>query len=146
MILDSQQLIKDFLLQYYQNAKAKNSKFSKRSFAKKLEISSSSLSEIITGKRKVSYKKALALASKINLHHQDLVRLRFSYEQNKKFENLNKLNLKLKEVVIEKEDFEIIFEWEYFAIIALIRTSDFKNDLKWISKRLIFQNQNCKHV
>jgi len=49
VVLDEQQLIKNFLSQYFFEVQGRNSRFSIRAFAKKLGVSSSALSEILRG-------------------------------------------------------------------------------------------------
>ena len=43
---------------------------------------------------------------------------------------------------ISLDQFQVISEWYYFAILSLAETEDFKPDAKWISKRLQYFNDS----
>lgn len=136
MVLDEKQTVADILKSSYQKLRTKNPLYSKRAFAKKLGVSSAALSEILNCKRAISKTKALALAAKINLNSKDNARLTAAFENTEKLAKLKKRTNPRKEVLLEKSEFDLMSDWRYFVFMALIQTADFKNDPKWIAKRM----------
>jgi uncharacterized protein (TIGR02147 family) len=127
------------ILQFdYEVKKKKNSRFSMRSYAKMLGISSGRLSEILSGKSPLTEKKARSIIDKLSLDTQDkqyflrLVENEYHFRsqtrgQTKTTTTTRKLNI---------EEFSVICDWEYFSLMALIETSTFKSESKWIAKKL----------
>ncbi|KYG67000.1 hypothetical protein AZI86_08235 [Bdellovibrio bacteriovorus] len=136
MILDEQQHIRQVLTDYFVRASQKNPSFSLRAFAKKLEISSSALSEIMRGKRKISLSKALILASKIGLSDKEIQKIRSIFERKSSIDKLTKLSNPFREVILKPNEFDLLADWKFFAIVALMRTKGFKSENSWIAKRL----------
>lgn len=117
----------------YLLAKAKNSAFSMRAFAKKLSVSHSSLSEILKGKRTISRKMAARLLEKLALDPKEsraLLELFPTGKQNSRSSEL------VPYLELSSDVFHVTAEWYYFAILSLCETADFKADPRWISRRL----------
>ena len=136
MILDSKQVFANLLKKYLEHAQKKNSKFSMRALAAKLKLSSAALSELINAKRPISQSKALDIAAKIPFSKLDTITLTKSFEKNKSLNKLKSRSNPRKEILISESEFDIMADWRYFAFMALTRTTDFKSDVSWISKRL----------
>lgn len=126
------------ILQFdYEAKKKKNSRFSMRSYAKMLGISSGRLSEILSGKSPLTEKKARSIIEKLSLDTQDKQYFLRLVENENHFRSqtrgqsqtttTRKLNI---------EEFSVICDWEYFSLMALIETSTFKSETKWIAKKL----------
>jgi uncharacterized protein (TIGR02147 family) len=110
-----------------------NPSFSQRAFAKLLGMSPGSLSEIMAGKRKLTYKNALKIASKLGLSKIDtknfVLLLDDTKEEKQKREGF-------KDRQLSDDVFSIISNWYCFAILNLVDCVGFKWGLAWISKRL----------
>ncbi len=121
----------------------KNPGFSLRAYAKKLELSPSALSEILNGKRKISEKMAVRIFQRMNLapeatqpvlnlfgnKKQDLDFIENTTEETDTPANIDFLRL-------SSDQFNLIAEWQHFAILSLLETKNCKSDIAWIAKKL----------
>lgn len=115
--IDLKQVIQEELLR----KQKRNPRFSLRKMAEQLDIPAGRLSEILSGKRKVSTK----LASKI------LPKIEFMVE-GIDFYNKDAAAFH----ILPDDSFHAIADWYHFAIINLIETDNFRLDETWIAKRL----------
>lgn len=107
-------------------------KYSMRSFAKKLGVSQTELSEVINRKRKPSSRLILSFFKICSKTQAEYLGRMFSLERaglklRKKDKHLYKL---------EEQQFKMMAEWEHFAILSLFQTVDFNSDPAWIAKRI----------
>lgn len=107
----------------------KNPSFSLRAFARQLDIESSSLSQIINGKRTLTDRMCKRLAPKLNLspfETEKLMNGQAFFEKAKKntFKTLN------------EDHYETIAEWYYYAILELTHVNNFQPTNEWIAKVL----------
>jgi uncharacterized protein (TIGR02147 family) len=122
--------------------KIKNPQFSLRAYAKKLDLSPSALSEILNGKRKISKKMASRILDRMNLSPAESNKVLDLFDKKAKgldFEespttdtgpaNINFLQL-------SSDQFNMIAEWQHFALLSLMETKGFKSDVPWIAKKL----------
>lgn len=128
-----------------------NPKYSLRAFAKFLGLSPGELSEIIRGKRKLSFKKAVVISQRLGLSSSEknyfmslLEREEAAFEAGEGVEvELPKGNdLDSKEIQVEI--FKLISDWECFAILTLSECIDHRWDLPWIAKRLGISQTQAK--
>ncbi len=103
----------------------KNPSYSLRAFAKDLDINDSTLSKYISGKRKISPQKIIALGKKLGLNDKSLTEIA---SNGNNLLNKNEINLSV-------EKFNLMSEWYFDAIIEIIKT-DSSMDLKSIAKKL----------
>lgn len=132
------QLLGKVLLDY-QSRRAKNPAFSLRAYARFLGIPPSGLSDIFNGKRKISRKMGNKIASRISIPAD--VSAEISRSLKGKY---SKLESGEKFVVMERETFEVISNWHYFAIISLSELDHFVGKPKWISKHLGISEAKAK--
>lgn len=102
----------------------KNPQYSLRSFAKKLGVSSGTVSDILNGKRSVTKKMLSKLQQKLELAPTEIEKLYHPVEKPVHFEELS----------IEK--FNLLSDGIHFSILSLINTEDFHYDLDWMARRL----------
>ncbi|MEX1099793.1 MAG: TIGR02147 family protein, partial [Bacteriovoracaceae bacterium] len=114
---------------------SKNNQFSLRAFARLLEVSPASLSEFLNGKRNLSPKMLKKLAEKLCLGPEDLNVLNEKIVREKKGLN-HKSNGSKKNVQLQNDQYYLVADWHYYAILCLAETPEFKEDCEWISKRL----------
>lgn len=133
--LNVQMLLNRKLLEY----KSINPSFSIRSLARKLQMQPSATNEILKGKRRVSLKKAEAIAEKLLLNPSERAELfrHFQKTLKPKKEELSVLKL-------SAQQFAAVSEWTYFAILSLIKTKNFKSDPRWIAQRLGINEQKVE--
>ena len=109
-------------------AKLRNPAISLRSFAKRLGVQASALSEILNGKRSVTDKMGKRILNGLGLNETD-----FKDEQKK-------------DITLSSLEFKIISDWYYFAILSLAEIDDFSIDSSWIAKRLNISQKEAKNA
>jgi len=108
------------LLSWELNERSKrNPSYSLRAFAKQLNVDSSYLSKILSGRRKLSRRAESSLAKKLNL---DPV----------KWQAMNESEFQQ----IEMDQFKLIADWYHYAILELIHTDNFRPSVSWIARSL----------
>lgn len=102
--------------------KGKDPNYSLRAHAQQLGISPGSYSEFVSGRRRISDKKALEIARKLQLDPaaQELLEQLASSER----------------VVLPDEQFQMIRDWHYFAILSLLECHTPPTSNEEISQRL----------
>ncbi len=123
--------------------KIKNPGFSLRAYAKKLELSPSALSEILNGKRKISIKLAARILDRMNLSPDVTNPVLGLFE--KKIRDLDFIESEdtqpeaapaIDFLQLSSDQFNLIAEWQHFALLSLMETKNFKSDISWIAKKL----------
>lgn len=126
---------REMLMFNYKLKQSKNPKFSQRSFAKMLGISSGRLTEIFNGKAPITEKKARTIATKLKLTPEDKLQF-LTLVENEANSRLKCPTNPKKLHRLNHDEFALISDWEYFALMSLIETSTFKSDKNWIAKKL----------
>ncbi len=103
---DFQKLVSDYL----KKSRLKNVKFSQRALAKKLLVSSSTLSDLVNGRRHVSAKKALSILNRLP-EVDPIRRAKLEMRIQSSFE---------KRVPLNKENYDIILEWVFLGILCVL--------------------------
>ncbi len=131
--MNKQIAIHKTLISKFESIRAKNPNYSRRAFSKRLGISAGAISELFNGQRKISYKIAQRIASRLNLDPQERAKLFSSFSKQEH-------NPPTKEdpeyLQLTADQFQVIGDWYHFAILTLMRTKGFCSDLKWIGDRL----------
>ncbi len=123
------------LKQEFNRRQERNPEFSLRAFARWLKVSPGQLSQILSGKRPLSPKMALALSNRLG--HSPREKLDFlsnasatlSAEQSRKRQSERFLDL-------EDDRFRAIADWHHLAILSLTRVKGAKSEPRWIARRL----------
>ena len=126
-----------------------NPRYSMRSFAKFLGINSAALSEILRGKRNLSAKHLPAIVSKLELSPTKTQAFERSFLEAKSSTPLATATLKKieqQQILMEDLYYDVIAEWEYFAVLSLFKVKDFKESAPWIAKRLGIETTRAKKV
>jgi uncharacterized protein (TIGR02147 family) len=116
-----------------------NPKYSLRAFARALGLNPAMLSQVLSGKRYLSQKRAAQLAQKLGLHPK----------LSAQFVNTAtspKLSYVIKENYrdLALDQFGLIADWYHFGILSLIETEDFEPRISWISSRLGISEMEAK--
>lgn len=115
----------------------RNPAYSVRSFARDLEIDSSSLSSILKGKRKIPKNKLEIIATKIcsNENEMDLF-LKSAVSEYINLKDIKSHNEIENRHLVDEQDFAIISDIHTYTLLSLIETEEFKYDKTWIAKKL----------
>jgi len=113
------------LQQEFINRHAVNANYSLRAFAKHLGIYHATLSALISGKRKITYKTAKILSSKLGL---DPLQMREITDFGKK----NSASY----YILQQDAFNSIAEWHFDAILELTKIKNLKLTPKLISEAI----------
>lgn len=128
---DQQSHLRIILVESFAKLKSKNIAFSMRSYARKLGLSPAALSEMMNGKRTITKKTAQKIVERLNLSPIERQKLNKIERSKKALENEQRKYLQL-----EMDQYHMISDWYYFAILSLAETESFKDDPRWIAERL----------
>lgn len=84
--MSEQLAIQDKIRSHFAQLQRKNPAFSLRAFALKLDISASALSEILSGKRKVSKKMAVKLLERMAIDLKEIEAIKLLFDGKTKLE------------------------------------------------------------
>ncbi|MBO9666843.1 MAG: DUF4423 domain-containing protein, partial [Bdellovibrio sp.] len=127
--MDAQLEIRSLLRNEFIRRKNRNSNYSLRSFARSLGVSPSALSEIMNSDRPITKRMGgklldgLSLDPKKHLSLQNLLQTR-------------NVPGEAKYVMMDMDQYHLITEWQYYAVLSLAEVKGFKGDPDWIAKRL----------
>lgn len=121
---------RDILLGELNARKAKNSFYSMRAFARDLGIGSTSLSDVLAGKRVLSKKNIEKVVEKLNLSPEQ----KFSMEREGTKNQID--SEEFDKVTLAEDTFRLISEWYYLAILNLAKIPESSSDAKWVAERL----------
>jgi hypothetical protein len=117
-----------FLQEKMSEFKGKNPRFSLRSFAAKVDISPGAFAELLHDKRPLSdlYAEKIITGLKLSASERELV---YSFVSTK-------TRRMARQRILSEEELQLISSWEHYAILNLMKTSDFKSDPAWVADRL----------
>jgi uncharacterized protein (TIGR02147 family) len=129
---------------HFAQLQRKNPAFSLRAFALKLDISPSALSEIMAGKRKISKKMALKLLDRMYLDPKEAEEIKILFDgkaspetiENDSKVLLQKYKKNINFLKLTSDQFNVISEWQHFALLSLMETVEFQSDIDWMAQRL----------
>ena len=110
-----------------------NPRYSVRSFAKYLGLSSSALTEMLNGKRKITKKSIEKCGLQLGLSLQEINEY---ICKNQSPEQLAEQNSKVQYRQITMDQYALISDWYHYAIIELIKIHTFKSEVSWIARAL----------
>ena len=110
--LDEASSAREILMLKFEEAKARNSRLSLRAFAQKLDMSSGSLSELMSGKRTMTMAIKKKIADKIILSPKETLNFfegdlpdRMTGDKNDE------------RVTLSQDQFHLVSDWWYFALL-----------------------------
>ncbi len=131
--MEAQIYLQKTLRERLDELKTKNNSFSLRAFSRLLGVSPASLSEFLNGKRVLSQKMILKMADRLCLSPDEFTTLSDKLTRDK---NGIETNVSNKKIQIQNDQYFLIADWHYYAILCLAETKDFKSDSGWIADRL----------
>lgn len=150
--MKAQQLIQERLRQRLLEIKLKNPSVSVRGFAKQLKLPAGTVSLVLLGKRKISQKLATKFAQALYFDPIEMARVQDEYasikEARKKTPQPRKPADKLKpeNLRLSADQFHVMKDWYYFAILNLISTDDYQHDADWIASRIAIKPEIAKEA
>ena len=109
-----------------------NSRYSLRAYARFLQIDASTLSQMLRGNRKITGEKIKKLGFRIGLSPRQIQEYLDSSSGPKNRSSIELVDIKN----LALDTFELISDWYHYAIFELIQLEGFRNDSKWIAKKL----------
>ncbi|WP_413290871.1 TIGR02147 family protein [Bdellovibrio sp. HCB337] len=125
-----QGLIQKILIEDFEKRRIKNPSFSVRAYSRKLGLSHSALSEILSGKRIVGSKLAERLAEALMLAPD------VRSQVLKKSTDKSQAQRARETLQLKADQYKVISDWYHFAILSVAETEDFQSDAAWIANRL----------
>ncbi|MGE3610576.1 MAG: TIGR02147 family protein [Bacteriovoracaceae bacterium] len=119
--------IRQILLNEFLKAQAKNPQFSMRAYSKKVGVTQSAISEILSGKRKITAKMGIKILSGLGTAPDELESIISKLSDKSEKKSFKSLDM---------DTFHLISDWHYFAILSLLETKNAKSSPSWIAKRL----------
>ena len=137
--------LSDFIFTKFEERKKRNSQYSLRSFARDLELSPGNLSDIIKGKLNISQRKACIVAERLALKDDETeFFFKLVEERNSNLYKHKQYGFETTYTILPDDIYSIFSNWYFFAIVELVRVSDFENDVNWISKRIGIQPEEAR--
>lgn len=118
--------------------------YSLRALARDLGVSHTYLSLIISGKKRISTKRALEFGELLRLsdsQKEALFKSSLPASGPKRAASRNKLPLPYR---LQIDSFRFMSDWYHLAILDLVETADFKSDFSWIARRLRISRAEAK--
>ena len=121
-----QDALRNLLREQLAAYQARNSAYSVRALAKRLDLGVGTVSEVLAGKRILAQKSVLKVLDRLGVGPKERLRIlagtphTLSYQQTQ----------------LKADQYVVLSEWYYLAILNLIRTKDFVPTSAHISKRL----------
>lgn len=138
---------REFLQDYYRHHKTKNPAYSYRLFARKAKLGSPNyLKLVVDGKRRITdrtiyqFARGLGLSRDEEKYFRELVMYQEVSDPDSKEQHLRSL-LKYQEkqrapVALKSDRIKYLLDWYHVVVRELVLGRDFKEDPKWIARRL----------
>lgn len=127
--MTAEQNVRQILLNEFLNAQSRNPQFSMRAYSKKVGVTQSAISEILSGKRNITVKMAMKILSGLDVSPDviDEIMKRIDKKDGNSDRAFKPMDI---------DSFHLVSDWHYFALLSLAETKNFKSDPVWIAKRL----------
>jgi len=127
------------LLQELSQRQLRNPSYSLRALARDTGISLTALSDVLAGKRDLSPKNLEKLTTALALSPQQKEDLEHNRKKSKK-NGQNELTL------IAEDEFRLISDWYYLAVLNLAKLKDNRSDPNWITDRLGIEPEQAQEA
>jgi uncharacterized protein (TIGR02147 family) len=113
-----------------------NPSYSIRAYARDLGMNSSTLSQILSGKRTLPLKISKNVAAKLNLSPQEITL--FVESINRSFLSIDDIKIAPldQRFMLDDSYFKVIAEWEHYALLDLFDLHDFKSNVDYMAAKL----------
>lgn len=134
-------MIENFLKAKYEERKARNKKYSIRSFAKSLGVSPSLISQVFNDKKKISLGTYNRIKTHLNLNHIESENFNELFATRQKEDDLEYQKLQREKLTLDQ--FTKISNWQSFAILSLAKMDNNKKGHYWIAKQLAIKKEDA---
>jgi uncharacterized protein (TIGR02147 family) len=136
------------LEKHFNLRKAANSLYSMRAYARDLGLEPSTLSKILKGQRGVPFAFLEPVTTRLGLKPKEKEDFFSSVLKARGYGSWESSVWSTPQIKVLKNDlhFQIISEWEHYALLNLMKLKDFQSDVSWISDRLGLNVPRCKKV
>jgi uncharacterized protein (TIGR02147 family) len=135
----------EMILAKFYERKTRNPGYTLRAFSRDLAISSGTLSELLNEKRTLTPKKAQTIATKLFSDGETRQRFLSSLPEKPAPEKSVVKHLKhTNSYALTQDTFQVIADWQHYAILNLVETSNFEHSYKHISERLGISAKTAK--
>jgi len=146
--MNAQLEIRKLMRQDLLEAQLKNPAYSLRAFARKLDLYSSALSEILNGKRQITLSVAEKILDRMGVAPEERGRILKNFQgttRKRKSKAKNDIQTSAKEFVqLNMDQFHVVSDWQYFAVLSLADTDNFKGSPEWVAQRLNIKPQDAR--
>ncbi|MDH4467201.1 MAG: TIGR02147 family protein [Bacteriovoracaceae bacterium] len=125
-----------FLKEKWNEIRSKNRSYSLRSFARRLGVSSSALSEFFNGKRSFSRELSLKISKNLSLGPQEISEIESKFSQEDAAKSIKIHPSFRQELELQSHQYEIARDPIYYSLLCLMETHNFQSSTKWMAKRL----------
>ncbi len=124
-----------------------NESYSLRAFSRDLGMHPSTLSQILNRKKHLPKKNIKGVVENLELSPIEETLFRENYYQTKtKLDQIKISEDYFKRVMIDETYFNIIAEWEYYAILTLVEVDNFVSDAAFVADRLEITKERAREV
>lgn len=139
--MNEQLALQNALRSRLENLRIRYPRYSVRAFARKAGISPATLSLILQGKRRVSRKLARQISDRLLFDPQERAEVLRPFLER---ESRSSSDRSAEYVQLTVDQYNLIGDWRAFALLNLIKTRSFRNDTRWIARRLAIQPQEVR--
>lgn len=132
----------DWIRAAYAERRERNASYSLRAFARDVRVPSGRLSEILSGRRRLTTLQAERIADRLGMLPDQRDAFLGQVRSKEKLDaTLRRAGATLAPPdadwqSLSADAFYVVAEWEHWAILSLMRTDDWRDDVKWIAQRL----------
>jgi uncharacterized protein (TIGR02147 family) len=144
--MDAQLEIRKILQTEFTRIRTKNPQYSLRSFARTLGLVPSALSEILGSDRPITKKMGEKILSRLAVPPDQYLKLMDSLGVRNAATSAVGAAVSANYIQMNMDHYHIITDWYYYAVLSLVEIKGFKEDPKWIAKRLGISNREAEQA
>lgn len=128
--------------------KKQNTRYSLRAFARDLGLHASTLSKVLKGERGLPIADLEKVLMRLDLSSSEREMFFSSALQPRGFKAHRSKAIPVRAVKVLKNDlhFQILAEWEHYALLSLLKTKGFQSNVRWVSERLGISSKRTQKV
>jgi uncharacterized protein (TIGR02147 family) len=140
-----QEIVRSILRDRLALLQAANARYSLRAFSKRLNVQPSTLSEILNEKREITYGLSRRVLERLSIPPREIEDILQAMPRRAPHKSRAPELVSYR--VLGTEEFNVVADWYYFAILSLVETRGFVSSHAWIARRLgIAVHQSRKAV